>query len=476
MFDANVGGICNGAVQLKRLKLFLFQSRLQVIGPVITKPTRTQAHIDLGIMHQCTVGHLVLTSQLQRIFVGYSCGAGGLGRVDPIAQRKNALRQFGDIGATGSGICGRRRCAATGKENKTDQRYQIRKTTNFPAPFSSADRLRADATAREMACRAGDKSAAFTDAWGIPTHAIRISTITQRAVQSDYLSYALLGILSICFGASFYFNVYALQSFPPLGAGAGRLIIAAMFMVPVAMLAGHGLPKTRALWGWAAVLGATTYAIPFYLIAWVQTQLPSNVTALYFISIPLLLLLLSRLFLGVIITWRKGLGLAIGCGGLVYLSGPGTLSQIGGEGSFWPQIAMIIVCVLLAGSAIIVRLVPKSSPIQINAAAMLVAGLLSLPVLLVDLPETTPRMSAVLGLIGVGVVSTAIGQFLRFTIIRRRGPVFLAPNGFLATVVAIVLGVALLGEALTWETWVAFGIIFAGLIVAQDGSGNMKKL
>ena len=282
--------------------------------------------------------------------------------------------------------------------------------------------------------------------------------------------------MSVCFGASFYFNVLALESFSALGAGAGRLIIAALFMVPVAMLAGHGLPRSRILWGWAALLGATTHAIPFYLIAWVQTQLPANVTALYFISIPLLLLLLSRLFLGVTITWRKALGLAVGCVGLAYLSGPGALSQIGEAGSFWPQIAMIVVCVLLAGSAIIVRMVPKSSPVQINAAAMLVAGALSLPVALSNLPRETPTMQAVFGLIGVGVISTAIGQFLRFTIIRRRGPVFLAPNGFLSTVFAILFAVALLDETLTRETWIAFAIIFAGLIVAQDGSGNMKKL
>ena len=85
-------------------------------------------------------------------------------------------------------------------------------------------------------------------------------------------------------------------------------------------------------------------------------------------------------------------------------------------------------------------------------------------------------MQSVLALLAVGLFSTALGQFLRFTIIRRRGPVFLAPNGFLSTMVAVVLAVFLLDEAMTAQTWIAFAIMFAGLVIASDGSGHMKKL
>ena len=283
-------------------------------------------------------------------------------------------------------------------------------------------------------------------------------------------------MLSVCFGASFYLNVLALESVSASFAGAGRLIVAAFAILPLAVLIGPGLPRTRELWVWCSVLGMTTYVMPFYLVAWVQTKLPSNVTALYFVAIPLLLLLMSRMILGVVITRRKGLGLAVGCAGLVYLSGPGALSQIDATTGFLPQFAMVLVCVLLAGSAIIVRLIPQSSPLQINAGAMLVAGVFSMPVAYAAWPQAVPTTQSVLALLGVGLFSTALGQFLRFTIIRRRGPVFLAPNGVLSTMVAVVLAVFLLDEAMTAQTWIAFGIMFAGLIIASDGSGHMKKL
>ena len=271
------------------------------------------------------------------------------------------------------------------------------------------------------------------------------------------------------------FNELALVAFTPLATGAARLVIAAVFLVPVSIMFGHGLPTTTQQWAWSSVIGAIGYALPFHLIVWAQSHIPSNVAALFFASIPLMLLVMSRVFLGVRISKRKSIGFAIGSVGLALLAGPGTFAQIADTNTYLPQIALLAACVFLAGAGIVIRVMPKMSPLQMNAGAMSVAAALSLPVMWSQLSWQAATPGAVLGLIGVGVVSTAVGQLLRFFLIRRRGPVYITPVGYMAGLAGAIMSVVFLGETMPLETILAFSVVLTGVIIAQDGSGNMKQ-
>ena len=292
----------------------------------------------------------------------------------------------------------------------------------------------------------------------------------------DYLSYGLLAILIVCFGATFYFTALGLEAFSPLAVGSLRFITAAAFLLPIALITGVGLPNSLELWCWAAVLGIGTFFVPFQLVIWAQTKLPTNVIAIFFSSIPLMLLFMSRLVFGITISWRKGLGLLTGSIGLILLAGPGTTAQLDGESVVLPTLATFLACILLASAAILIRLIPKSSPMQMNTGALVIAAIASIPVALFTLPGTTVSTNAVIGVLCLGIISTALGQMVRFNIIRRRGPVFLTPNGYLSAVFAVMLGVLLLDEVLATETLIASGIILFGVLIAQDGTGNMNKL
>ena len=194
-----------------------------------------------------------------------------------------------------------------------------------------------------------------------------------------------------------------------------------------------------------------------------------------FTSIPLLMLILSRLILKARVTFRKGLGLVIGAVGLLMLAGPGTLSQIGAS-TILPQLAVFTGCLFLAGTAIFMRLIPKAPPLQTLSGALVAAAVVSIPFAVKEVPGTTPTAMALFGLFGTGVISTGLGNMTRILLIQHRGPVFITPNAYMATCVAVLFGVGLLGETLTTVSMIAFGVIFAGLIVAQDGSGDMKRL
>ncbi len=294
-------------------------------------------------------------------------------------------------------------------------------------------------------------------------------------VGPDYVAYAGLGALSLCFGSAFFFNVLTLEWFSALGSGAGRMILAATFMVPAAYLAGHGLPRTLNLWLWVSALGAFGLLLPFLLVVWAQQYVPSNLAAAFFPSIPLLMLVFSRFILEVQITKRKWFGLLVGSVGLLILSGPGTFSQIGFTGHYLPQLAIFASCVLLAAAAIFVRLMPKAPPIQTTSGALLAAAIMSLPIAVAEIPMIVPPLKPLLALLGVGIISTGAGNLLRYFLIRRKGPVFITPNAYLVAIVAAFLGVTLLGETLTPATGLGLVTIVAGLLIAQDGTGNMKR-
>lgn len=298
-----------------------------------------------------------------------------------------------------------------------------------------------------------------------------------RPAQSgpDWPAWAGLAFIAVAFGSAFYFNSLALTHFPVEVVGAMRVILVALALVPTALILGQPLPQTRLLWCWATAYGLVGMLVPFYLLVWSQTILPTNVTSAFFASVPLMILAFSRLILKVHITRRKAGGLLLGSVGLVYLAGPGTVAQIGTAGLL-PQLAMIAACACFALNGIIIRKMPRFPPLPMTAAAGSIAGLLALPVAISNWPPGTPGLVPVLGLLGVGVFSTAMGLSMRFWLIRRRGPVFVTPNGYLAAIVGAVLGVVLLGETIAPQTAVAFAVIIAGLLIAEDGSGRMKQV
>ena len=253
------------------------------------------------------------------------------------------------------------------------------------------------------------------------------------------------------------------------------MIIAAMFMVPVALLTGHGLPRTATLWVWCSGIGIVGLLLPFLLVVWAQGYVPSSVAASYFATVPLLILLFSRVFLGTSISPRKWIGLLIGSGGLVVLSGPGTTALEASQSLIWPRIALLLCCFILAGTAIVMRQMPKAPPIQTTAGALLAAGITSLPIAFFEIPRELPPTTSLLGLLGVGIISTGLGGLIRYWLIRRKGPVFITPNGYLAAMVAVVIGVVVLGEALSLATILGLVIIIAGLLISTDGSGQMSR-
>jgi drug/metabolite transporter (DMT)-like permease len=286
-------------------------------------------------------------------------------------------------------------------------------------------------------------------------------------LRADARSWGLVAALTTIWGSSFFLIAVALRGFAPLPLASGRVAFAALALGVALMVMGARLPRDGAVWGWCAGLGALGLAGPFSLLAYAQQTVPSGVAAIYIASVPLFVLLLSRVVFGDRITPRKWLGFAIGLGGIAWLAGPEAARGLLG-GGLLGQGACLLAALGYASGAMIVRGMPPVEPLSATAAAHFAAAALLAPFGIAGLPGAAPPMEAVVALATLGVLQTGLAQFLRFVAIRRAGPVFVSIVGYLIPIWAGLLGVGFLGETLTLRAVAAYGLILGGILIARD--------
>ncbi len=282
--------------------------------------------------------------------------------------------------------------------------------------------------------------------------------------------------MAVCMSLSFVFVKISLEGFTVAQSAGGRLVIGASFLVPLAIFFGDGLPLKLWFWKWAALLGLVNLVLPFSLMTYGQQSLSSNVTGAMFSLIPLITIGLSALLLGARISRRKIIGLFVGFLGLIAISEPADWITTTGIEAALPMLSVLGAVLCFSSAAILMRVVPRVHPLSMMGGSALTASVFGiLPFQTVfhgDLPPLRPWI----GLLGVSILSTTIAYSLRFFLIRRKGPVFLAPNAYVGIVLANVFGVLILGDEITTAMMIAFPLIVFGLFIALDGSGGMKQV
>lgn len=105
----------------------------------------------------------------------------------------------------------------------------------------------------------------------------------------------LLVSLSLLWGGSFFFGKIAVLELPPLTVAFGRVAIAAVILLILARATGVALPASLSAWCPFAVMGLLNNAIPFGLILWGQTRIPSGLAAILNATTPLFTVLIAHL-------------------------------------------------------------------------------------------------------------------------------------------------------------------------------------
>lgn len=284
--------------------------------------------------------------------------------------------------------------------------------------------------------------------------------------------WAMLIALSVLWGGSFLFVGLLVKVWPPLTIVTARVLVAALALWLFARLMRIEIPFTRPVWLAFLGMGLLNNVIPFCLIVWGQTHIASGLAAILNATTPLFGVIVAHMLTpDEKLTVNRLAGVIIGISGVAVMIGPSVLGHFGSDA--WGEIAVLAAAVSYSFASIFGRRFKRMglSPLAPATGQVTVSALLLLPVaLFVDQPWTfaAPQVSTWAALLGLALLSTAVGYILFFRILSSAG----ATNIMLVTILippsAILLSAVVLGEQLAGRHFIGMGLIVFGLL-AIDG-------
>lgn len=290
--------------------------------------------------------------------------------------------------------------------------------------------------------------------------------------QNTFLEIGLLVLLSFLWGASFTLIEVAIDTIPPATIVFGRLAIGASLLLLFALLSGVAFPRSPSRWGALLLQGILQSALPFTLISWGQKYIDSGLAGLLNTTPPLFVFLIGFFLLrdrtaGA----RQIIGILLGFAGVLIIMGPAALA--GERNSVLGQLAITGASLSYAVAALYAKRFSDQPPVLTAACSMAFAALLMFPVSVwIDEPlSLSPTTSAIAAVVAMGIFSTAIAMAIYFRLVRTLGPLGVTTGSYMRAGFSVILGILLLGEALSPTLIVGLAMIFAGVAIV---TGHLK--
>ena len=289
--------------------------------------------------------------------------------------------------------------------------------------------------------------------------------------QMGIREWAMLIILSIFWGGSFFFNEIAVMELPPLSLVALRVGLASICLWLIVFAMKLPIPKTANTWLAFLGIGLLNNVIPFVLIVWGQTQIASGLASILNATTPLFTVVIASLFLvDEKATPLKITGVVVGFLGVVFMIGLPALEM---EHRFLPQLAILMASLSYAFAGVYGRKIGvlKINPIVIAAGQVTASTLVLIPLALwVDGPThiTGLSLETWLAVIALAILSTVLGYILYFKLLTAAGATNAVLVTLLVPVSAILLGSLFLGETLQLIHFFGMAMIALGFS-AIDG-------
>lgn len=280
--------------------------------------------------------------------------------------------------------------------------------------------------------------------------------------------WGLLALLSLLWGGSFFFVAVAVKELPPLTLVALRVSLAAAFLWASAPLIGVSPPRSMRAVAALAALGFGNNALPFALIAWGQTHLPSGLASILNAATPLFTVLAAHVLTAEEkLSGLKLFGTVAGIAGVASLLGPDLLWG-GAAINVWAELAILGAALSYALSAIFARRVRflGLKPIDVAAGQATAATVFLAPLALaVDRPWTLPmpNEAVVASVLAIAAFSTALAYIVYFRILAGAGATNVLLVTLLVPVTSVILGALILHERLMMRQFFGFALIALGL-------------
>lgn len=276
--------------------------------------------------------------------------------------------------------------------------------------------------------------------------------------------------LSALWGSSFLFLRFSALEFGAMATAAGRVAIAAAFLLPIVLAKGL-LPELQKHWKKVFILGIFNSAIPFACFAFALLSITTGLSSILNATVPMFGALVAWVWLKDKPAPTRIAGIVIGFTGIALMAW--------GKASFKPDasgtstgaavLACLLACLCYGIAASYAKKYTAGIDPMVTAAGSQIGATLGLLVPAIWLwPTSTPSITAWASLLVLGVACTGIAYTLFFRLIEKAGTQRTLTVTFLIPVFAVFYGAVFLGEIVTpWMALCAVVIVF-GTALATD--------
>ncbi len=291
--------------------------------------------------------------------------------------------------------------------------------------------------------------------------------------------------LTVClvWGSTYLAIRIGVQHLPPAMFGGIRFLTAGLVLLGVALVVGRRLPRRRSDWTTAAIVGVLLLGIGNGLVIWAEQFIESGVAAILVVTGALWMAVLDALIPGSESrpTWRQFAGLLLGFAGTVWLVGA-TVEGLQ-EGGVLGPLAVVGASFSWAFGSIYSKRHPVETTPYVHAALQMLAGGALLAVVGL-LQGELGRVEVSRAGLGALLYLILFGSIVAYTayvyLLKHAAPAFIGTHVYVNTIVAVLLGWAILSEQVTLRTFLAMSVILGSVVWVRRetrlaGAGSLPR-
>jgi drug/metabolite transporter (DMT)-like permease len=281
-------------------------------------------------------------------------------------------------------------------------------------------------------------------------------------------AWIVFAAVSVIWGVPYLFIRIAVRhGVPPFALAWGRIALGAVVLLALAWQAGT-LTTLKGRWRWLAAYAVAEVTIPFPAIAFGEQRVPSSLAAIMIASVPLILAVLALRFdPSERPTPTRAAGLLIGFAGVIALVG---IDVAGNGRAIVGAAAILLAAVGYAIGPMVLKLrLSGLDPRAAMGGSLAIASVVLLPFALTDLPHRAPSAGAWLSVVALGLLCTALAFVVFAVLIGEAGTSRASVITYINPVVAVALGVTLLGERPNAGDVAGLLLILAGSWLSTGG-------
>ncbi|MEM7171178.1 MAG: EamA family transporter [Pseudomonadota bacterium] len=301
----------------------------------------------------------------------------------------------------------------------------------------------------------------------------RIAPCRPSRPEPIWKEYALLLLLALMWGSSYALIKLALETIPPVTLIAGRVSIAALFLLSIMTWQKVSLPRDRNTWRQLLVQSFLGASGAWTVLAWGQQSVESSLASVLNSTSPIFVFFLTLLFTRhEPVNLRRFSGACLGLLGVVLIVGVDALKGLGQQ--VVAQLAVILGAVLYGGAAIYGRRFGHLPPVVTATGTLLWASLCLIPLsIALEQPWTLrPSLSSIAAAVTLSLLCTGIGFLIYFRLVRTLGSLGVASQAYLRAGIGVLLGTFVLGESITPTVGLGIAIALLGVILINRRGGG----